>query len=78
MFLIGWLVGFYGLSTQLDNLLPNPVYIYVLNIYVILVGWMGFMAYQPLLVIRDQIMFVRLSLPLYKYICVEYIWFVNE
>ena len=40
------LVGFYGISTIVGYLIPNPVYIYELNIYG-LVG-LGFMAYQPL------------------------------
>ena len=26
------LVGFYGLSTIVGNLMPNPLYIYILNI----------------------------------------------
>ena len=41
----GW-VGFYGLSTIVGYLMPNPLYTYILNIYD-LVG-LGFMAYQPL------------------------------
>ena len=40
------LVGFYGISTIIGYLMPNPFYTYILNIYD-LVG-LGFMAYQPL------------------------------
>ncbi len=43
------LVGFYGISTIVGYLMPNPLYTYILNIYD-LVG-LGFMAYQPLLII---------------------------
>ena len=38
-------VGFYGLSTVIDYLMPIPVCIYILNIYDFV--WLGFMAYQP-------------------------------
>ena len=31
--LVGWLVGFYGLSTLIGYLIPNPVYTYILNVY---------------------------------------------
>ena len=41
----GW-VGFYGISTIVGYLMPNPHYTYILNLYD-LVG-LGFMAYQPL------------------------------
>ena len=43
------LVGFYGISTIVGYLMPNPLYTYILNIYDL--AWLGFMAYQPLLVI---------------------------
>ena len=43
------LVGFYGISTIVSYLMPNPLYTYILNIYDLV--WFGFMAYQPLLVI---------------------------
>ena len=43
------LVGFYGVSTIIDHLMPNPFYTYILNIYNLF--WLGFMVYQPLLVI---------------------------
>ena len=36
------LVGFYGISTIVGYLMPNPLYTYILNIYDL-----GFMAYQP-------------------------------
>ena len=39
-------VGFYGISTIVGYLMPNPLYTYILNIYDLL--WLGFMAYQPL------------------------------
>ena len=38
-------VGFYGISTIVGYLMPNPLYKYILNIYDLV--WFGFMAYQP-------------------------------
>ena len=43
------LVWFYGISTVVGYLMPNPRYTCILNIYDLV--WFGFMAYQPLLVI---------------------------
>ena len=43
------LVGFHGISTIVAYSIPNPLYTYTLNIYDLV--WLGFMAYQPLLVI---------------------------
>ena len=43
-----WL-GFYGISTIMGYLMPNPLYTYILNIYDLV--WLAFMAYQPLWVI---------------------------
>ena len=40
------LVGFYGISTIVSYLMPNPLYTYILNIHDLV--WLGFMAYQPL------------------------------
>ena len=40
------LVGFYGISTIVDYLMPNPLYTYISNIYDLV--WLGFMAYQLL------------------------------
>ena len=40
------LVWFYGISTIIGYLMPNPFYTHVLNIYSFV--WFGFMAYQPL------------------------------
>ena len=40
------LVGFYGISTIVGYLMPNPLYTYILNIQDLV--WLGFMAYQPL------------------------------
>ena len=40
------LVGFYGISTNVGYLRPNPLYTYILNIYDLV--WLGFMSYQPL------------------------------
>ena len=48
-YIIFGLVGFYGISTILGYLMPNPVFTNILNIYDLV--WLGFMAYQPLLVI---------------------------
>ena len=41
-----FLVWFYGISTIVGYLMPNPLYTYILNIYDLV--WLGFMAYQPL------------------------------
>ena len=43
------LVGFYGISTIVGYLMPNPLYTYILNICDLV--WLDFMAYQPLQVI---------------------------
>ena len=40
------LVGFYGISTIIGYLMPNPLHTYILNIYDLV--WLGFMAHQPL------------------------------
>ena len=40
------LVGFYGISTIVGYLMPNPLYTYILDIYDLV--WLAFMAYQPL------------------------------
>ena len=39
-------VGFYGITTIVGYLMPNPLYTYILNIYDSV--WLGFMVYQPL------------------------------
>ena len=41
----GW-VGFYGISTLVGYLMPNLIYIYILNLYDLV--WLVFMVYQPL------------------------------
>ena len=61
------LVGFYGISTIVGYLMPNPLYTYTLNIYDLV--WLDFMAYQPLLVINAKS---------YFYIHITYIWFVTS
>ena len=43
------LVGFYGISSIIGYLMPNPLYTYILNIYDLV--WLGFMVYQTLYVI---------------------------
>ena len=40
------LVRFYGISTIVDYLIPNPLYTYISNILDFI--RLGFMAYQPL------------------------------
>ena len=40
------LVGFYGVSTIVGYLIPNPFYTYTLNIYDFV--WLSFIGYQPL------------------------------
>ena len=37
---------FYGISTIVGYLMPNPLYTYIINIYDLF--WLGFIAYQPL------------------------------
>ena len=39
------MVVFYGISTIEDYLIPNLLYIYILDIYDL--AWLGFMSYQP-------------------------------
>ena len=46
---VGWLFGFYGISTTMGYLMPNPVHIYTFLLR--LVGCLGSMAYQTLRVI---------------------------
>ena len=41
-----WLVKFYGISTIVGYLMPNPLETYILNIDDLVL--MAFMAYQPL------------------------------
>ena len=43
------LVDFYGKSTVVGYLMPNPLYTYILNIYDLI--WLGVVAHQPLWVI---------------------------
>ena len=53
MIWLGW-VEFYGISTIVGYLIPNPLYTYILNIYDLVgLGWveLSFMAYQLLQVI---------------------------
>ena len=40
------LVWFYGISTIVGYLMPNPFYTDIPNIYDLV--WLGFMAYEPL------------------------------
>ena len=40
------MIWFYGISTIVGYLMPNPLYTYILNIEDL--GWLDFMAYQPL------------------------------
>ena len=40
----GW-IGFYGISTIVGYLTPNPISTYILNIYNLV--WFGFMVDQP-------------------------------
>ena len=32
-FMVSWLVVFYGISTSVSHLMPNPVYTYISNIF---------------------------------------------
>ena len=42
-------IGFYGISTIVGYLMPDPLNTHILDIYDLV--WLTFMAYQPLLVI---------------------------
>ena len=53
------LVGFYGGGTIVGYLIPNLLYTYLLNVYDLV--WLGFMVYQPLLVIYWQIFFIHIQ-----------------
>ena len=44
-----WWVGFYGISTIVVYLMPNPFYTYILDIYDLI--WLEFMKYRLLDVI---------------------------
>ena len=52
------LVGFYGISTILGYLKPSPLYTYI-YIYIYDLVWLDFMAYQLLLIIWCQILFIH-------------------
>ena len=58
------LVGFYGISTIVGYLMPNPLYIYILNIYNLI--WFGFMGINHCWLFN-----AKSSL----YIYIENIWF---
>ena len=61
------LVGFYGISTIVDYLIPNPLYTYILNIYVLV--WFGLVWFYGISTIVDYL----IPNPLYIYICM--FWF---
>ena len=60
------LVGFYGVSTIVGYLMPNPLYTYILNIYDLV--WLGFLWH-----INHCRLFNAKS-SLYIYIYIKYIW----
>ena len=63
------LVWFYGISTIVSYLMPNPLYTYILNIYDLI--WFGFMAYQPF-----RLFNAKSCLCIYiKYIWFNLVWF---
>ena len=43
---LDWFGLVYGISTLGGDLIPNPIYTYILDLYDLV--WLGFMAYQPL------------------------------
>ena len=54
---------------QIGDLMPNPLYTYILNIYDLV--WLGFMVYQPLWLFN-----AKSSLYIYiKYIWIGLVWF---
>ena len=65
------LVGFYGISTIVSYLMPNPLYTYILNIYDLI--WLGFMAYH-----HCKLFNAKSSLYIYiKYIWFDLVWFYS-
>ena len=62
MIWFGW-VGFYGISTVVSYLMPNPLYAYILKIHDTV--WLGFMAYKSLLVFSCQIFFIYIYIKIY-------------
>ena len=62
--------GFYGISTIVGYLMPNPVYAYILNIYDLLVGFCG----------TSTIVGYLMPNPIYIYFKLKKkknLWFVN-
>ena len=51
------MIWFYSIATIVGHLMLNPLYTYILSIYDLV--WLGFMAYQPLLVILCQILLMK-------------------
>ena len=41
------LVGFYGISTIVGNIMPNRMYTYILNIYMIILTVVGYLMPNP-------------------------------
>ena len=56
LWLVGCLIGFYGISTFVGYLTTNPSYIHIC----IWFGLVGFMAYQHFLLISRQIVFIHI------------------
>ena len=59
------LLGFYGITTIVGYLMPNPLYTYILNIYDLV--WLGFLWHNN----HCRLFNVKSSL----YIYIKYIWF---
>ena len=58
------LVGFYGISTIVGYLMPNPLYTCILNIYDLV--WLSFMAYHTLDFFLLQILFIYTYIYIYN------------
>ena len=67
--------GFYGISTIVGYLMPNPLNTYISNIYDLM--WFGLMAYQPLWVIQCQILFIHIY-QIYMIWCCWVLWHINH
>ena len=52
------LVAFYGKSTSVGFLKPNPLYTHITNIYDLV--WLGFMTNRPMQVFKMQILFIHI------------------
>ena len=70
---LGW-VGFYGISTIVGYLMPNPLYTYILNIWFGLVGFYGI---STIVGIQCQILFIHIY-KIYRIWFRRVLWHINH